>query len=184
MLDYIDPSQDGGNVWLVILAFVLSLALAALAGYLLWRFIIIGLVLLGGVAGFLAGTLLYNLVLVLFLTYSWALAVTTITCAFIGMVLANKLKDEVIIFSTALLGSYAFVRGFSMFIGGYPNEFTLYDEISAGTVTYSPAFIGYLAAIVLLTIIGVFYQKKHSHDCKSIEEHAHDHKWEGYTKIN
>lgn len=67
MLDYIDPTQTGGNIGLVILSFTLALVFGGIAGFLLWKFLIIGVVILGGVAGFIGGYLLYNLILITFL---------------------------------------------------------------------------------------------------------------------
>jgi len=126
MLDYIDPTQQGGNIGLVLLSFALAAVLGALVGFLLWKFIMVGLVILGGIAGFFAGTLLYNLVLVTFMQNEWAYIATVIICATIGATLAHYFRDHVVIFSTALIGAYATVRGASLFIGDYPNEITMY----------------------------------------------------------
>jgi|JI10StandDraft_1071094.scaffolds.fasta_scaffold508621_1 hypothetical protein len=53
------------------------------------------------------------------------------------------------------------VRGASLFIGGYPNEFTLINEIKAGSVEvlHWPFYL-YLLSIAVLTIIGIFIQSK------------------------
>lgn len=85
------------------------------------------------------------------------MAVVTITTTIIGAALANKFKDDIVIISTALIGSYAFVRGLSLLIGGFPNEFTLYQEIQDGTATYSYGFIGYLVGIAALFVAGFWY---------------------------
>jgi len=64
MLDYVDPTQTGGNVGLVILAVVLALAFGVLVGFLLKKFVLIGFTILGFVAGFMGGNLIYNFLLV------------------------------------------------------------------------------------------------------------------------
>jgi len=42
--------------------------------------------------------------------------------------------DHILIISTSLVGAYGFVRGISMYAGGYPNEFTLVDLIKNGLI--------------------------------------------------
>jgi len=64
MLDYADPTETGGNVGLVILAILLSIAAGVGVGFLLKKFLMVGLVLLAALGGAIAGYLLYNLVFI------------------------------------------------------------------------------------------------------------------------
>lgn len=80
--------------------------------------------------------------------------------------------DHIIIASTTLIGSYAFVRGFSLFGGHYPNEFTLADLIKKGLYTeIDPIFYAYFAAIVIVFIGGALVQYKIR--SKDLEEERH-----------
>ena len=54
------------------------------------------------------------------------------------------------------------VRGVSLFIGGYPNEFTLISKIENGgasDVLHWPFYL-YLVAIAILTLGGIVIQTK------------------------
>jgi hypothetical protein len=55
-----------------------------------------------------------------------------------------------------LIGSYAFVRGISLYAGGYPNEFTLAELLKQGLYKdISWVFYLYLIAIVVIFVVGV-----------------------------
>jgi len=47
-------------------------------------------------------------------------------------VLSFKMFDKILIFGTALLGSYAFIRGISLFAGHFPNEILVMQQLSQG----------------------------------------------------
>ena len=73
--------------------------------------------------------------------------------------LSKKQFENIVIFGTALLGSYCVIRGVSFLIPGtFPAESTLVDKISSGDI--NPSFYGYLAGFIALSIGGIFYQKK------------------------
>ena len=64
--------------------------------------------------------------------------------------------DHVLIFSTSLIGSYSFVRGISLYAGGYPNEFTLAELIQQGLYKeIDVLFYAYFCAIVVIFVVGV-----------------------------
>lgn len=122
LLDYIDPTQDGGNVGLVVLAFILATIFGGLVGVLMWKFFLIGFCFMGFFAGYTLGGLLYALVFISFLQSTYFLAFLTFGLGFVGAFLCFKFRNHLAILTTALLGAYAFVRGISMFVGDYPNE--------------------------------------------------------------
>jgi len=157
MLNYIDPTQDGGNIGLVILSFVLAIGLGVLVGFLLKKFLVVGFGILGFLAGFFLGNLLYNLVLVTFVQSSVVLFIVAFGLGAAGAYLTVKQKSELKIIVTALLGSYAFVRGISVFAGGYPNEITFYQQLNNGTAQFTPVFIGYLAGMVVVFVLGFIW---------------------------
>lgn len=89
MLDYIDPTKSDGNAGLVALSFILSLGLGVLAGFLLYKFMQVGLYVLAFVGGYLFGGLVYNFLLVS-LNSQFLLGFTTFGCAFGLAVLTQK----------------------------------------------------------------------------------------------
>lgn len=69
--------------------------------------------------------------------------------------------DHALIISTAIVGSYGFVRGISLYAGRYPNEFTLVELIQKGLISQiDPIFYAYLAGILVMAIIGMIVQYK------------------------
>jgi len=158
MLDYIDPTSTAdASVFWVVLAFFLSLGAGCLVGWLLYKFLIVGLLIVAFVGGFLVGYLLYN-----FLFLGWAkstalLAILSFGLGGAAVVGSFFFRAAIIIVVTSLIGSYFTIRGISLFAGGFPSEITLYQQIHDGTATYSYTFIGYLAGIAVLFGLGVFF---------------------------
>jgi len=128
MLDYIDPTKtaDDASVFWVVLAFFLSLAAGILIGWLLKKFIVIGLLAVAFVGGFAAGGLLYNLVFVGWANSTVLLAILTFGLGAGALVAAFFFRILIIIVVTSLIGSYFTIRGISLFAGGFPSEITLY----------------------------------------------------------
>ena len=120
----------------------------------------IGLFLLGGWPGAVCGLLLYNL----FLHYIAGNVLLWIVVAILfilGGLLALWLEDHAIIIATAILGSYLLVRGCSLVIGGYPNEFTVYSEVKAGnTSSFSWQFILYLIFMAAFAVLSIIWQER------------------------
>lgn len=121
---------------------------------------------LGGVAGFFAGGIIFNLFMVQWATSVVLLWSTIIFTAMIGVCLAYYFSENIVILSTSFIGSYLFIRGISMIFGGYPSEMELYNEISTGTAEFSTSFIGYLVAMAVFFVLGAYYQthKKNQED--------------------
>jgi len=62
------------------------------------------------------------------------------------------------IITTSLLGSYAMVRTLSVLIGGYPNEFDLYEHIKYfGNSGVDWRFYIYMAAIFIIGGGGMYF---------------------------
>lgn len=137
----------------------------------------LGAAVLGGWGGFLLGILLNTTVL--FLANSEVLFwITTVLCAIVGAVCAFFFFETVVISATAFSGSYLFVRGFSLYIGGYPNEFTLAEALKSGALqTIDPWFYLYLAFIIIFTIVCMVVQckqlKKDKHHKEVTENHSY-----------
>jgi len=63
--------------------------------------------------------------------------------------------------ATAFFGSYACIRGISLYAGGFPNERSIHKIIAEGHITkddFSKTFYIYIGAIILLFIISLIFQ--------------------------
>jgi len=87
------------------------------------------------------------------------LYILTFGLALVGIYLAHKFEDFLKISVTSFLGSYLFVRGISMFAGGFTSEFELYQQVKNGTAHLSTAEFGYFAGIIAFWILGIYYQE-------------------------
>lgn len=114
------PSWAG---WLV---FSISLVVGAIIGLILAKLSRIGVAVLAGWGGFCLGMILYAAFLykldgdkqILYWCFNIGLGIT-------AGILSIFLFNHAIIISTAIVGSYAFIRGISFYAGGYPSEFEL-----------------------------------------------------------
>jgi len=167
-----------GNIGLTVLAFIISGVIGILAGWFLRVFLRIGACFLGAVCGFFLGGSLYNL------AFYWANSLWLLICvsfglAILGAFLAYRFYNQIIIFSTSLIGSYAFIRGISLFAGHYPNEVMIYSQIANGVkpeLTWE--FYAYFSGMVVMFVSGCAYQywrwAKH-HDDPHYNKHYDDH---------
>jgi hypothetical protein len=100
----------------------------------------------------------------------WLYYVILIGCGAVCFAVAYKTEHTVIIGATAFIGSYALVRGISLYLGGFPSESELHDQIQTGAVnweTFDKKFYIYLGGIVLLTIVSFFYQFKKERELRN-----------------
>ena len=78
-----------------------------------------------------------------------------IACALVAFFVAFKTEKFVLIFCTSFIGSYLFVRGISMYAGGFPNETELHTIAKEGYMTWDTfpkIFYVYVAGILIMTI--------------------------------
>jgi hypothetical protein len=94
---------------------------------------------------------------------AWAYYLILAVSGALAFYVAIKVEKTVVIISTSFIGAYGIVRGVSLYVGGFPSETDLHEEISTGVIdfnNFSKKFYIYLGAILVATIIGVVYQKK------------------------
>ena len=118
-----------------------------------------GLALLSGSAGALLAFTLCN---TFQLTQKPAIFYSIVVVfALLCIVITYKKSDQFMIFTTAMIGSYLFVRGISLYAGGFPNEFTIAQQIKSGALEHIPYwFYLYLGGIVISMGVGIWYQSK------------------------
>lgn len=142
--------------WLVLgLCTLAGLALGVFFAYSLKY----GIALLGGTAGALLAFTICN---AFQLSQKPAIFWTIVACvALICVVITFQKSDHFMIFTTAMIGSYLFVRGISLYAGGYPNEFTVAKQIESGAWEHIPYwFYLYFAGILISMGLGIWYQAK------------------------
>lgn len=88
-------------------------------------------------------------------------------CCLIFSIMSVIFFEEAVIFGTCVIGSYLCVRGLSKFIGGFPNEFLIFDSmknhsfLSNGMMT-----IVYIFLFVVMSIAMVSSQWKNRQEIK------------------
>jgi hypothetical protein len=145
--------------WLVWLIGSVGLILGLIVGFFLTKMVRIGVAALAAWGGVVIALLIHEA----FMYHIHSQAVFWVMICGFGAVFALTTLWKykwVLIFSTSFLGSYLVVRGASLFIGGYPNEFTMINEIKEhGGIEgkHWPVYL-YIVAIGLMTVGGVILQ--------------------------
>jgi len=130
LLDAVKAKTED-NMALNYTSFVVSLIIAVFVGFILKKMLQIGAAILGGVGGFFIGVAIYKLLL--FFTNSNAvLLVIAIFSSLFMAFLSFRFYDKIVIFGTSFIGSYAFVRGISLFLGYFPSEIMIVGKMSNG----------------------------------------------------
>lgn len=114
----------------IVVTFIVALILAILCGMLVRRKIWLMVGLLGLVAGFFSGSLIATLVYSMTGSEAvWMFWVISIVMAGVGCALACFLGKTVVLTSTSMVGSYLFMRSWTLFFpGNYPNETELAND--------------------------------------------------------
>ena len=89
--------------------------------------------------------------------------------------MAFFLKEVIIIFATSFIGSYAFIRGISLFAGYFPSEFTVIDLKKRGEDAQLKELLTwrvyiYLVSIVIACGLSIFLQFKINKEIKKRQE--------------
>jgi len=140
--------------WVGWVVLACSILLGILVGWLLTKVVRVGVALLAGWGGVVLALVIYNAFL-----YK-ANSTPLFWCFIIGMGLVFSIVsffifEHACIIATSFIGAYMFVRGISMYAGGYPNEFTLIDMIRAGIIPdLDPIFYAYMAGILVMFVLG------------------------------
>jgi hypothetical protein len=136
------------------LSYVFSMVIGVFVGFILTKMLRVGAAIMGAIGGLFVGLTLAGLLF--FWTDSVIPFYVLSTIGVVAMaVLSLKHYDNIVIIGTSMLGSYCFVRGFSLFIGGFPPEHTIVDTFIKGDFTTE--FIIYMALFIITTAVGIFY---------------------------
>lgn len=99
-----------------------------IAGLLLAKYVKFGAAILGGWGGF-AGGLVLNEALLYKFELEWLFWASIAVCVIAAAVITYKVFEPAIIASTAIVGAYFLIRGASVYLGHYYNEFTIIKEL-------------------------------------------------------
>ena len=158
MLDTIinsDESSDTTTLFFWFKIFV-SILMGIFIGFILTKMQYIAAAVIGGLIGSILGVGVYQLI-------SWDnfefLVFCTLLFVILMAILTFKFYDHIIIIFTAIVGIYAFVRGWSLIFGKFPNEYKTLKTISEGEeVEVLWQYWVYLGAIILGWILACVFQ--------------------------
>jgi len=149
-----------------------SILLGLVGGFFLYKCQRLGATIVGGAGGFFLGMLFCTTVL-------WAaqsVAAFWIICVSFTLVaaaLSFVFYYHAVIISTSFLGSFLFIRGISLYAGGFPQMSLLIQQIEAGALDHiSWWFYLYLFFIIVCAILCCIVQYRHFK--KGVEDGDYD----------
>lgn len=154
-----------------IISCVVAVLLGVIIGMVIRRNIWIMIGLLGLVAGFFSGSLVYALIFGISGWKSvWGFWGISVLMAVIGCVLSCYLGKALVLISTSLIGSYMFMRAWTLFFpGNYPSEAELIDpdsELELNAIFW--VFIGVFGVSLITSII---FQTKRAKTHADLDEY-------------
>ena len=140
------------------------MVLGVVIAFIAFSFEAFNAVILGVVVGYLFGSLLYNLLVKVIHINPQVLYWTTLISSILFISIAGGfMKAYMVVLATSLVGSYALVRGISIYGGGYPDETYVMLLINKGEYSqfgrvFGPKIYLYIGGIFLSTLIGFWIQ--------------------------
>lgn len=155
----LEKVNDDTIMWVV---FIVIILVSMGGGLLLVKFRRYGIGLFAAWGGALLGFVVTNTFAV---SNKYAFYAIIVAGAIAMFMIAIKIEKTVIILLTAFIGAYAFVRGISLYAGGFPNETEFHAELAAGVIKFDTMpkwYYAYLAGILLMFIVSTIYQFKNN----------------------
>jgi len=153
--------DKGGKLELTVIGttftYLASFSIGIFLGFILQRMLKIGAGIISFIGGYLISIPIINLL------FGWVdsegfLSVLSFLIAAACAFLSLRQYDNIIIFGTSVIGSYMFVRGFSLFIkDSFPPESEVFERIATGDLP--TLFYVYLSVFTIMVGLGVFYQR-------------------------
>lgn len=144
-------------LWLILAG---SIILGIILGALMYKFRRIGICIIAFCGGVCIGFILNNAVM-RYAESNTLFWIVLIGCGLACAIIAVFLYIIAAIVSTSLLGSYMLVRGVSVFVGHFPNEMTLIEQIKNGTIPKTEWQLwAYLAVMLIIFIASLAVQWK------------------------
>lgn len=120
-----------------------------------------GQMVMGGIGGYLAGFMIYSLVLSHFKTTYGLCFIFEVLGTILGAVAAWRYDRTLIPLMTAFVGAYCMVRGLCLVTGWvFPHEVELYGRLNDHNLEALPrrTYIQ-LGLVILMTVVGFFTQR-------------------------
>ena len=118
--------------------------------------------LLGLVGGFFSGSFTFALVVGATggkLNDQWVYWFLSVVSAIAGLIISFKCGTAIIVFSTALVGSYFFMRSWTLFFpGNWPSEAELIKNQDASSLDMSGLFWLYVSIFLATFTLSLWYQ--------------------------
>jgi hypothetical protein len=144
--------------WIVI---PLSIVIGAVVAFFTASFIRIGVILTGIWAGATVGSILFQTVVYLITSEVWMLWTLMAFFGLLGAVIAVKFYKLINIVGTSIIGAFLLVRGIAFYVGGYPNEFQLHNEIVHGGIDNVPWTVYvFVISMPILAILSILWKSK------------------------
>lgn len=161
----------GGSIAVITVAVILGIVIAVIVVRHTW----IMLMCLGGVAGFFGGSFLFALISGMTggsWNAVWGYWVLAVVCAIVGALLAIKLGLPVVMFCTSLVGSYLFMRAWTLFFpGSYPSEESLIASKGEDALEMDALFWVYVGVFFATFAVSLIFQCKYASEHKSLRDH-------------
>lgn len=154
-----------------IVVMVVALILGVVAGMIVRRNIKWMVALLGGVAGFFSGAFVFALIASMSgWTAVWGYWVVCSLMAVIGVVLSYYFGLTVVLLSTSFVGSYLFMRSWTLFFPGhYPSEAELVNN--ASNLELDAIFWVFVGVFAVSFIGSICYQRKYNEVHAELDDH-------------
>ena len=150
------------------IVFAVALILGVIGGILIRRNVKVAIGLLGAVGGFFAGTLLFALIASMSSWEAvWGFWMIAVTMAIVGFLVSCKFGKGIVLLSTSMIGSYLFMRSWTMFFPGHwPSEAQLMqpDELETDA-----AFWIFFSIFVVGFIGAYFFQKNYQDEHEDLD---------------
>ncbi len=173
LISYSTFLSNNSKAWAGWTVLAVAVILGLLLGWLLLKFIRIGIFIVAAMGGYSVGLLLYNAILYKMHSQTgfWCF---TIGVALLFGVLSLCFFNHLLIHATAILGSFMAVYGIGLVAGRYTNPFTLGELIDNDQLkNVDPVFYAYLAGNLVLYVMGMLYQYRVKRGDDSGESHYH-----------
>lgn len=173
LLSYSTFLSNNPKAWAGWVTLAVAILLGLLLGWLLLKFIRIGIFLVAAMGGYSVGLLIYNAFLYKMNSQTgfWCF---TMGMALLFGVLSLCFFNHLLIHATAILGSFIAVYGIGLVAGRYTNPFTVAELIEKGLIkNVDPVFYAYLGGNLVLYVMGVMYQYRQKNGDHSGENHYH-----------
>lgn len=109
------------------ISIAISTIISGVAGWFVMQTVWIAVGILGLIGGFFTGSMIYTIFLAAFSSgHLWVMMTFSCLCALAGGFLSFKFSKQVVLVSTSLIGSYAFMKGLTYFFEGFPGESEIY----------------------------------------------------------